>query len=82
MGSMIPAVSAFVVIAFMATIGAVILQSLHDDQTANSYARNASAEGLESIEEISEWLPTVALVVAASIILGLLFTVLYVRGRN
>ncbi len=57
-------------------MGAEILQSLYDDQTANSYAKNATGEGLESLEELASWLPTLALVVIAAIIIGVLVTYL------
>lgn len=71
---------AFVVIAFVVSMGSEILQSLYDDQTANSYARNATGEGLESLEELGSWLPTLALVVIAAVIIGVLIT--YLGSRN
>lgn len=70
---------AFVVIAFVISMGAEILQDLYDGQTANSYARNATSEGLESLEELGSWLPTLALVVIAAIIIGVLVTYLSKR---
>ena len=79
--SLVPLGVAFVVIAFVIAMGSEILQDLYDDQTANSYARNATGEGLESLEELGSWLPTLALVVIAAIIIGVLVTYL-ARGSQ
>lgn len=75
-GSLTPIAVAFVVIAFTVSMGAEILQSLYDDQTDDSYAKNATGEGLESLEELGSWMPTLALVVIAAIIIGVLVTYL------
>ena len=80
-GSLVPLGVAFVVIAFVISMGAEILQSLYDDQTASSYAYNATGKGLESLEELGSWLPTLALVVIAAIIIGVLITYL-ARGSR
>ena len=53
--SLVPLGVAFVVIAFVISMGSEILQSLYDDQTANSFAKNATGEGLESLEELGSW---------------------------
>ena len=79
--TLVPIAVAFVVIAFTVSMGAEILQSLYDDQTADSYAKNATGEGLESLEELGSWLPTLALVVIAAIIIGVLVTYL-ARGTG
>lgn len=79
--SLVPLGVAFVVIAFVISMGAEILQSLYDDQTTDSYAKNATGEGLESLEELGSWLPTLALVVIAAIIIGVLITYL-ARGSR
>ena len=63
-------------IAFVVSMGAEILQSLYDGQTEDSYAYNATGEGLESLDELGSWLPTLALVVIAAIIIGVLVTYL------
>jgi hypothetical protein len=49
LSELVPLGVAFVVIAFTISMGAEILQSLYDGQTANSYARNATGEGLVGI---------------------------------
>ena len=75
-GSLVPIAVAFVVIAFVVSMGAEILQSLYDDQTDDSYAKNATSEGLESLGELGSWLPTLALVVIAALIITVLVTYL------
>ena len=75
-GSLVPIAVAFVVIAFTVSMGAEILQSLYDDQTDDSYAKNATSEGLESLGELGSWLPTLALVVIAALIITVLVTYL------
>jgi len=79
--SLVPIAVAFVVIAFTVSMGSEILQSLYNDQTADSYAYNATGEGLESLETMGSWLPTLALVVIAAIIIGVLVTYL-ARGAG
>lgn len=45
----------------------------------NQTALNTTMEGLESMETLSDWLPLIALIVAAAIIIGILVTYLVVR---
>ena len=70
---------AFVVIAFTVSMGATILSDLQADQTADSYAYNVTGEGLESMETFGDWLPTLALVVIAAVIIGVL---VFYLGRS
>jgi len=79
---MAPVAIGFVVIAFVISMGSEIVQDLYDDQTNDSYAKNASGEGLESLSELGSWLPTLALVVVAAIIIGVLVTYLGGGGRR
>jgi hypothetical protein len=60
----------FVVIAITIGMGAQIMSTLQTSQTVNSTAYNASAFGLTSLTTIGQWLPTIALVVAAVVVLG------------
>lgn len=40
--------------------------------TSCSTAANATGQGLVSVDELASWLPTIALVIAASIVIGVL----------
>lgn len=68
----------FVVIAFVVSMGADILTDLQDNQEDDGYAYNVTGQGLESMETFGDWLPTLALVVIAAIIIGVL---VYYLGR-
>ncbi len=68
---MAPIAVSFVVIAIILGIGATILASIQTDQTENGSAYNSSANGLTSLETLSGWLPTIAVIVAAAIIIGI-----------
>lgn len=71
---------AFVVIAIVLSFGATILADLAADQTSGSYERNATNSGLESLEEFSSWLPTLALIVVAAVIIGVIVTYFAMRA--
>ena len=61
---------AVVVIVITVGMGASILSTLQTSQTVNSTAYNASGYGLTSLTTLGQWLPTIALVVAAVVVLG------------
>ena len=69
---MAPIAVAFVVIAIVLGIGATVLASVQADQTENGTAYNASASGLTSIGTLAGWLPTIGVIVAAAIIIGII----------
>jgi len=50
----------FVVLAVTLGIGATILDSVQSGQTSGGAAYNATQEGLDSMGEFSDWLPTLA----------------------
>lgn len=54
------------------TVGADITQDIRDDQAANSAARNVSDDGLTGFTTLGGWLPTIGLVIAAALIIGIL----------
>lgn len=62
----------FVIIAIALSVGADIVSEVNADQTADSYADNISTYGLESLDELSSWSPTIALVVAAAVVITVL----------
>jgi len=69
---------ALVIAAFMISIGATVLTSLQGTQTTNSIAYNVSGQGITSMNTLGTWLPIIAIVVAAVIVIGLL--VVYLGG--
>jgi len=73
----------FVVVAITISIGADVLNGVQDasgvdNNTANAQW-NASQYGLESLEELGSWLPTIAIIIAAAVIIGII--VLYFNMR-
>lgn len=69
---LLPVALLMVVATIAISIGADVIDNVQDDQTADSYAYNISGYGLEAQEEMGGWLDTIALVVAAAIIIGVL----------
>ena len=67
-----PAAIAFVFIAVVLAVGASILAGVQDGQTADSEAYNATGYGLEAVGELGTWLPLIALVIAAAVVIGVL----------
>lgn len=72
LGDLAPAAIAFVFIAIVIAVGADVLSDIQADQTADGYAYNATGSGLESLDTLGGWLPTIALVIAAAIVIGVL----------
>jgi hypothetical protein len=70
----------FVVIAVVLSVGASILAGVQSNQTADTYAYNASSQGLQGTDTLAGWLPTIAIVVAAGIVIGVI--VMSLRFRN
>ena len=62
----------FVVLAVTLGVGATILASIQGGQTTDEAAFNATQEGLDSLTELSEWLPTLATIVAAAVVIGVI----------
>jgi len=70
---------AFVVAAIVISLGAEILAQVQSTQTnTTSYEYNVTAEALEGAETFGEWLPTIAVVVAAAVVIGVIVN--YFRG--
>ena len=76
---LLPLGIAFVVVTITLSMGAQVLSDINTGQTANSYEKNASTNGLKSVDELGSWLPTIALVVACAVIIGIV--VVYLAGR-
>lgn len=69
---------AFVIVAVVVGIGATILTQVRTTQTANSIAYNASTSGLTGLDTMSDWLPTIAVIIAAAVVIGVI--VRYFQG--
>jgi len=70
----------FVVIAIVLGMGAKILGKMNTDSTGttmNATIKNATA----ALAELSSWLPTIAVIVAAAVIIGIVVTYFYVKGQ-
>ena len=63
---------AFALVAIVLGIGATILSSVQATQTSNSIAYNASGYGLTGTNTLATWLPIIAVIVAAAIVIGIL----------
>lgn len=68
-----PFVILFIVTAIVLSIGADILQSVHDGTVAGSYSRNITVQGLEGTAEVGNWLDTIGLVLGASAVIGIVY---------
>jgi type II secretory pathway component PulF len=73
---MLPLAIILVVVAIGIGLGAQVLGSIRDDQTSGTYEYNASTNGLDGLDTFSEYIPTIALVVVAAIVIGVLVTYL------
>ena len=69
------------VIAIAIAMVATVLSDIQGTQTADSVAYNATGYGLESMTNMGKWTPTIAIVIAATVILGILLTAFAFR-RN
>ena len=70
---LLPAAVAFVLIAIVGSVGTLILQgfSTSSSVTANSIAYNATQYGLKGINTFRSYLPFIALVIVAAILIGI-----------
>ena len=72
MSNLVPIAIILVVASIAIGLGATVLTDIQTDQTADSYAYNASGFGLEGINTLGSYVPTIALVAAVAIVLGIL----------
>ena len=63
---------AFVVVSIILSMGGEILTQISDTQTALSAGKNITAKGLEGVIVFGDWLPTIAVVVAAAVVIGII----------
>ena len=75
-GDLVPIGITFVVVAIALSFGATILTNLSATQSAGSVAANSTTNGLLSLQTFTSWLPSLALVIVAAIVIGILVTYL------
>ena len=63
---------ALVVAAVILGMGATILEKLQATQTINKTAYNATGFGLTGLNSMAEFIPTIAIVAVAAIIIGII----------
>ena len=62
----------FVMLAVVLGIGGTILDSIQDGQVVDSTAYNATQEGLNSLTTFADWLPTLATISVAAVVIGVI----------
>jgi hypothetical protein len=70
----------FVVLAIVIGIGGTVLDEIDDTQTTNGIAYNATQDGLAGIETFGEWLPTIAVILASALVIGIIASYFYMRS--
>ena len=63
---------ALVIASVILGLGATILEKLQSTQTVNATAFNASGFGLSGLNTMAEFIPTIAIVAVAAIIIGII----------
>jgi len=70
-----------VVLGIGLAYGLQVMGDVQDDMTADSKEANATGQAIEGVSKIPEKLPTIATVIVAAVILGILVTYLWARFR-
>ena len=69
---MAPLAIAFVIIAIVLGIGATVVEDVQSTQKVNGSAYNASGNGLQALDTLASWLPTIGVIVAAAVVIGII----------
>jgi len=64
----------FVIAGISLGIGAEVLSDVKSDLTTGTIAERAVGNATLGIEELASWTPTIALVIAAAIVIGVIFS--------
>ena len=72
LNDLVPIGVAFVLIVLVLTFGASIVGDVERDMVTNSTAENVTNEGLGALSKMGQKLPTLATVVIAGVIVGIL----------
>ena len=76
LGDLAPLAIAFVVVTVVLGVGATILANVQSNATSE-VAYNSTEFGLKATNTLASWLPTIAIIVAASVVIGII--VMYFR---
>ena len=68
-----------VVLGIGLAYGLEVMGDVRDDMTANTMERNATEDAISGVAKLPEKMPTIATVVVAAVIIGILVT--YLWGR-
>ncbi len=81
---LLPAVVAFVLIAIVGSVGALILSNFQNSSSVpkNSIAYNATGYGLKGVNTFMSYLPLIALVIVAAILIGIVLVAFAFGGRR
>lgn len=81
---LLPAVVAFVLIAIVGSVGALILQNFQNSSSVpkNSIAYNSTGYGLKGVNTVMSYLPLIALVIVAAILIGIVLVAFAFGGRR
>lgn len=63
-------------------VGLLVLDKFHDTLTVGSQAEIAVNATVGGVGDFSDWWPTIVVVIAAAVIIGLVVTAFVVRGRR
>ena len=63
---------ALVVAAIILGMGATILEKIRETQTTDKVAYNSSSYGLTGLSTMAEFIPTIAIVAVAAIVIGII----------
>jgi len=69
----------FVVVAITLAIGADVLTNIQSTWASTTIAYNASTFGLTSLNTLSSWLPTIAIIIAAAVVIGVIAAYFYMN---
>ena len=77
--NLVPMAIGLVVFIVVVGLGASILDGISDTQTAGELPANITQTGLEGIEDLADWTPTIVVIAVAAIIIGM---ILVFQGRE
>ena len=73
---------AFIIIGIVLGAGALVLSKFNDKLTAGSIQSQAVLNASEGIKEVSEFLPTIGIIVAIAVIIGIVMFSLGGGGKR